>query len=1264
MPNEVTIHVTMADDTAAGREAVKAAWAETAATIQPLKVTATNPIDDAWQAQVDAGLAAAGSEPLDITVTANTDELQASVEEVFAALRADAAEPLAIGPADTEAFQVSALEAVAVVRAEIAAAMAPIEMPSVYANATRLDRLVGEQPQLALPPGVGSVSPGVDPFSFRSSYTPGPMFGPGGDPYAQARQTIADNSPIEMPIRAANPIDDAWIAQVKSSIRGVANDALKIPVNAELEGFQAQLEDVLAELAATSKLDIPVDVGDAMIFREQVQELVAQVEMTTKAVIDIQVNEGALSELQQKTMGAAQASLDLVSAEQKLNEAMASGDEDKIAKARGDVVAATKEERAAVDELKVAQAAAGQEATGLAAAEDVAAESARGFGAAMGPLWMLMNVAQLAMFAFGSSSSSTATQVQDASQQIIQLGQAAGTAATGLVAGNQNMQGFARDLELLGTNSTQFAQQYSGSIDAAAAYTKKLEDQQTSLGNTMVTVGVKTAQSGKAGGEAAEAQSMSIEQVAKSVAGNADAYNKLDSTTQGLVDQYNALNDIVPQAKNALEGMRAAAEANKETLAGLGFVMTDGQNKSQQYGLGIQAAAKALQDAVSGSTYLEDATDKASIAAGQGAQQWAQLQAAVASAGQQVESASHSVITAEQGVESARHSQAQATLAVTAAQQGYSNALYQQKQAQDAVTASEAAAEQQMISLKLQAADAAASAQSSNLSLYRATQAAAKVGVDAGNEQAFASLAPDQINATNEAQVAAADALIQAQNQVADAANSSATAQSSLNTARQQGVANNPAVLSAEHALDQANQAVQTSADGVANAQWAQQQAAIAVGNAQWGVVSAEQGLATAEANLTTAKDASSRSTDQNTLIGAQNRQMIENLFTAYENMTGNEQTAAQMTQTAAEKMGFMSNQVDDVIGAVEGLNGQSATFSIIGTPSLNPQQLTQIGNELGMSFSQIENALPGPGQQGYHSAGRAQATGGPGGGLTWVGEGGPELVDLPHGTEVITNANSMMMVASGEVLPPGHAVGGPVGADAVLAANLPLAAQWGAMDTVGQVLHALGGPAVSLPPAGNVDWGAFGGMPGSVPGGHAAVSGLAAEAQAYAASQLARYGWGGDQMPPLISLWDQESGWNPYAVNPSSGAYGIPQSLGHGHPYDLGDYVAQVNWGLNYIAGRYGSPMAAEAHERAVHWYGGGGPASGVVGVGDRGPELVRLPGAAGAAQSLQVELSINFSGNTDGAFATAFHRLVRENKVQLSANVNGKPARVKAGA
>jgi hypothetical protein len=63
-----------------------------------------------------------------------------------------------------------------------------------------------------------------------------------------------------------------------------------------------------------------------------------------------------------------------------------------------------------------------------------------------------------------------------------------------------------------------------------------------------------------------------------------------------------------------------------------------------------------------------------------------------------------------------------------------------------------------------------------------------------------------------------------------------------------------------------------------------------------------------------------------------------------------------------------------------------------------------------------------------------------------------------------------------------------------------------------------------------------------------------------------------------------------------------------------LTNAATQIRWGLGYIKGRYGSPLAAWAHEVANNWYakgtGKGGAAPGWAWVGERGPELVRFRG------------------------------------------------------
>ncbi|WP_345752702.1 aggregation-promoting factor C-terminal-like domain-containing protein [Microbacterium rhizophilus] len=100
--------------------------------------------------------------------------------------------------------------------------------------------------------------------------------------------------------------------------------------------------------------------------------------------------------------------------------------------------------------------------------------------------------------------------------------------------------------------------------------------------------------------------------------------------------------------------------------------------------------------------------------------------------------------------------------------------------------------------------------------------------------------------------------------------------------------------------------------------------------------------------------------------------------------------------------------------------------------------------------------------------------------------------------------------------------------------------------------------------------------------------SGAQATAQAMAAE---RFGWGADQFGCLVSLWNKESGWNYQASNPSSGAYGIPQSLPGSKMATVGsdwetNATTQISWGLDYISRSYGTPCAAWGHSQATNWY------------------------------------------------------------------------------
>jgi hypothetical protein len=128
-----------------------------------------------------------------------------------------------------------------------------------------------------------------------------------------------------------------------------------------------------------------------------------------------------------------------------------------------------------------------------------------------------------------------------------------------------------------------------------------------------------------------------------------------------------------------------------------------------------------------------------------------------------------------------------------------------------------------------------------------------------------------------------------------------------------------------------------------------------------------------------------------------------------------------------------------------------------------------------------------------------------------------------------------------------------------------------------------------------------------------------------------------------------RESGWNQFARNPSSGAYGIPQAL---PPSKMGaaanppqsNPAAQISWMIGYIRGRYRDPIGAAAHERAFNWYDRGGflPTGLSLAYNGTGrPEMVLPPGRS--AQKVVLEVAPGGSGEFEQFMLTAIRRWVR---------------------
>lgn len=101
------------------------------------------------------------------------------------------------------------------------------------------------------------------------------------------------------------------------------------------------------------------------------------------------------------------------------------------------------------------------------------------------------------------------------------------------------------------------------------------------------------------------------------------------------------------------------------------------------------------------------------------------------------------------------------------------------------------------------------------------------------------------------------------------------------------------------------------------------------------------------------------------------------------------------------------------------------------------------------------------------------------------------------------------------------------------------------------------------------------------------------------------------------MKYWDDvnyivshESGWNPHATNPSSGAYGLPQSLPAGKMAAAGkdwrdNPITQLKWMYSYVNSAYGGFPQAHAFWLTHHAYANGGIATEASIFGEDGPEM-----------------------------------------------------------
>jgi hypothetical protein len=310
---------------------------------------------------------------------------------------------------------------------------------------------------------------------------------------------------------------------------------------------------------------------------------------------------------------------------------------------------------------------------------------------------------------------------------------------------------------------------------------------------------------------------------------------------------------------------------------------------------------------------------------------------------------------------------------------------------------------------------------------------------------------------------------------------------------------------------------------------------------------------------------------------------------------------------TGPNRIGPLSAFIDRNAGSLRGAH--DAALKYAGALAQIPSQINTSVNFAGGGTISVSTQLKDV--IAHISHGFAGGTSGAAPGWAMVGERGPELAYF-HGGETVIPNHALKGYAGGVIGNIGNLGSWVIGENKAVANAATYTMDHKAAAVLTQAINLAKGAQQQV----------IGAHPG--PGG--------GDPLANAMLAIALYHPSASQFAAWNNVAMAESGWNQFATNPTSGAYGIPQALPFnkmpmaawpGWAGGSSNPTAQITWMWNYMNQVYGGPQGAWAHEQAFHWYDDGGwlrPGPNYMWNGTGRPEHL-VP--AGSGQKICIEVS-----------------------------------------
>lgn len=106
----------------------------------------------------------------------------------------------------------------------------------------------------------------------------------------RVKQSVRQGTAAKLKVEAENPIDAAWKARVRASLRETVGQSLKVPLDTDSEEWRRGLGLLVDAVDKDLKVKIPADLGKATQFKSEVEALAFMASKTVTAHIPVEID--------------------------------------------------------------------------------------------------------------------------------------------------------------------------------------------------------------------------------------------------------------------------------------------------------------------------------------------------------------------------------------------------------------------------------------------------------------------------------------------------------------------------------------------------------------------------------------------------------------------------------------------------------------------------------------------------------------------------------------------------------------------------------------------------------------------------------------------------------------------------------------------------------------------------------------------------------------------------------------------------------------